>query len=67
MLTDDVEGAFACQGQVAEGVLGVREGSGEADCEERGVVVDDVGVGERGKIGGCACGEWFERRVREGH
>lgn len=54
MLGDEVDGAFARGGQVAQGVLCVCEAAGEADSEERGVVVDDLGVGVRGEVCGGA-------------
>ena len=56
MLGDDVDDAFACFGEVAEGIFGVGEAAGETDGEDRGVVVDDVGVGEGGQVCGGACG-----------
>ena len=54
MFADDVDGAFFRRGEVAEGVLGVGEAAGEADDEEGWVVVDDLGVGEGGEVGGGA-------------
>lgn len=44
MLRDDVDGAFACVREVAEAVFGGFQRAGKADGEQRGVVVDDVGV-----------------------
>lgn len=51
MLGDEVDGAFAGGGEVAQGVFGVGEAAGEADGEEGGVVVYDLGVGEGGEVG----------------
>ena len=46
MFGDKVDSAFTRCGQVTQGVLCVCEAAGEPDGEERGVVVDDLGVGE---------------------
>ena len=54
VFADDVYGAFLGGLEVAQRIFGVGEAACEADGEERGVVVDDVGVGEGGKIGGGA-------------
>ena len=55
-LGDDVDDALARVTQVGEGVLGGTggEGAGEADGEERGVVVEHVEVAEGGQVGGLA-------------
>ena len=52
MFADDVDGAFFCGFEVAQRVFGVGEAACEADGEEGRIVVDDVGVGEGGKVGG---------------
>ena len=54
MLADDVDGAFLRGREVAQRVFGVGEAAREADGEEGGVVVHDVGVGEGGEVGGGA-------------
>lgn len=58
MLADDVDGAFFGSFKVAQRVFGVGEAAGEANGEERWVVVYDIGVGEgskvcRGALGMC--------------
>ena len=54
MFTDDVDGAFLGGSKVAQRVFGVGEPAGEANGEERWIVVDDVGVGERSEVCGGA-------------
>lgn len=54
VFADDVDGALLRGGEVAQRVLCVGEAASEADGEEGGVVVDDVGVGEGGEVGGGA-------------
>ena len=49
---DDVDGALAGGEEVPQGVFGVGEAAGESDGEDGGVVVDDLGVGEWGEVGG---------------
>lgn len=51
MLRDHVERALAAVAQVGQRVLGLVPAAGEADDEERRVVVDDVEVGEGGEVG----------------
>lgn len=55
MVGEDGDAAAVGGEEVMEGVFGVREGAGEADGEERGVVVYELGVGEGGEVGCCAC------------
>ena len=52
MLGDDVDDALARFAQVAQTVFGVVEAACVADDEDRGVMVDDLGVGEGGQV--CA-------------
>ena len=54
MFADDVDGAFFGRFKVAQRVFGVGEAACEADGEERGVVVDDTGVGEGSEVCGGA-------------
>ena len=54
MFADDVDGAFLGGFQVAQRVFGVGETAGEANGEERWIVVDNVGVGERSEVCGRA-------------
>ena len=54
VFADDVDGAFFGRFQIAQRVFGVGEAACEADGEERGVVVYDVGVGEGSEVGGGA-------------
>ena len=50
VLGDDVDGAFLGGGEVSERVFGVGEAAGETDGEKGGVVVYDLGVGERREV-----------------
>ena len=50
MLADYVDGAFFCCGEVVQRVFCVGEAACEADCEEGGVVVYYLGVGEGGEV-----------------
>ena len=54
MFTDDIDSAFLGGFKVAQRVFGVGETAGETNGKERGVVVDDVGVGERSEVCGGA-------------
>ena len=57
VLADDVEGALARGGEIAERVLWSRKPAGEPEGKERGLVVDEGKVGEGGEVGG---GTWNE-------
>ena len=61
MLRDHVDRALLGFFQIAERVLGVGEATRETHSEERGVVIDDLGVGEGGKIGRFACRQHCQR------
>ena len=60
MFADDVDGAFFGSFQVAQRVFGVGVAACEANGEERRVMINDVGVGEGGKIcrGTCEGCQW---------
>lgn len=63
MFADDVDGALLRGGKVAQRVLCVGEAAGDADGEEGRVVVDDIGVGEGGEVGGGAYIHTVKARV----
>lgn len=54
MFANNVDGAFFGRFQVAQRVFGIRKAACEADGEERGIVVYDVGVREGSEICGGA-------------
>ena len=55
MLADDVDGAFFGCREVGKSVFGVGEAACEANCEKWWVVVDHLGVGERGEVCRATC------------
>lgn len=55
VLGDHIDHTFVGIYEVAESILGVIETTGEANDEDRGVVVDHLSVTERSKIGGLPC------------
>ena len=51
MLADDVDGTLACGDQIKQCVFCMGEAAGDTDGEERGIVADEVSVGEGREIG----------------
>ena len=65
MFADDVDGAFFRRLKVAQRVFGVGKTACEADGEEWGVVVYDVGVGEGSEVcGGPYIDGWRQRKKK---
>lgn len=54
MLADDVDGAFARGDQIAKCIFCVGITAGDTDGEERGIVANDVRVGEGREVGGTS-------------
>lgn len=55
MLGNEIDNTFVGVDEVAQSILGVVETTGEAYDKDRGVVIDDLSITERGQVRGLPC------------